>query len=448
MQPVGVYSRDRCVTGVHGLDEILRGGIPYGSTVLAAGTCGSGKTTLGMEFLVRGANAGEACAHFTATEPSVKLLENIRQFAFFDMKMVDTGLINVFDMDVLYSWLGLEKSTFDLDDVHSLIKSIVDIVNTIGVTRLVIDSVTTLCYKIKSEQLIRDFLFTLGKKLATLGCTTILIAEITSATENAHWSSFGVEEAICDGIIVLGDIERMGHLLRFLQVVKMRGTSHSRAKHAIELTPLGVMLTPMLKWGAISDNVNRWGRDMFELDQGIADRLTEVSLNSSVQVRCGNSNSFMVTASTLIPLLQMFEMKGVYISASRGAGEVIQAFESVGIDVSQIQFIDLVSSGILGGTNIPYNNVHFVDSPIMLESILLRTLYILQTNQSERNFVFVDSVNALAIYNDDRMLAEYLHTFINTFRQQDVLSCNIECSRSDTTVSIVKPRFVLHRFSR
>mgnify|MGYP007000450106 len=71
----------------------------------------------------RGANAGEACAHFTATEPSVKLLENIRQFGFFDMKMVDTGLINVFDMDVLYSWLGLEKSTFDLDDVHSLIKS-------------------------------------------------------------------------------------------------------------------------------------------------------------------------------------------------------------------------------------------------------------------------------------------------------------------------------------
>ena len=162
--------------------------------------------------------------------------------------------------------------------------------------------------------------------------------------------------------------------------------------------------------------------EMFELDQGIADQLTEVSLNSSVQVRCGNSNSFMVTASTLIPLLQMFEMKGVYISASRGAAEVIQAFESVGIDVSQIQFIDLVSSGILGGTNVPYNNIHFVDSPIMLESILLRTLYILQTNQSERNFVFVDSVNALAIYNDDRMLAEYLHTFINTFRQQDVLS--------------------------
>jgi len=259
MQPSTVYSRDRCITGVHGMDEILRGGIPYGSTVLVAGTCGSGKTTLGMEFLVRGATSGEACAHFTATEPSVKLLENIRQYSFFDMKMIDSGLINVFDMDVLYSWLGLEKASFDLQDVYALIKAIVDIVNTIGVTRLVIDSVTTLCYKIKSEQLIRDFLFTLGKKLATLGCTTLLIAEITSATENAHWSSFGVEEAIADGIIVMGDVERMGHLLRYLQVVKMRGTQHSRAKYAIELTPLGVMLTPMLKWGALNDRAGSWG---------------------------------------------------------------------------------------------------------------------------------------------------------------------------------------------
>jgi hypothetical protein len=161
---------------------------------------------------------------------------------------------------------------------------------------------------------------------------------------------------------------------------------------------------------------------MFEFDQNIAQQLSEVSLNSSVQVRVGNSNAFSVTASTIIPLMQMFEMGGVYISASRGAVEIIQAFEAIGVDVSHIQFVDLVSSGILGGTDVPYNNVHFVDSPIMLESILLRTLYILQASGSPRNFVFMDSVNALAIYNEDRMLAEYLHTFINTFRQREILS--------------------------
>ena len=161
---------------------------------------------------------------------------------------------------------------------------------------------------------------------------------------------------------------------------------------------------------------------MYELDQRIAEQLTEVSLSSSVQVRCGNSNAFMVTASTLIPLMQMFEMGGVYICATRGAVEIIEAFNSIGVDVSNIQFIDLVSSGILGGTDVPYDNITFVDSPIMLESVLLRTLYTLRIISSERNFVLIDSVNALAIYNEERMLAEYLHTFINTFRQREVLS--------------------------
>ena len=161
---------------------------------------------------------------------------------------------------------------------------------------------------------------------------------------------------------------------------------------------------------------------MFELDQRIAEQLTQVSLGSSVQVRMSSSNAFAVTASTMIPLMQMFEMGGVYISASRGAVEIIQAFEAIGVDVSGIHFLDLVSSGVLGGTDVPYSNITFIDSPIMLESIMLRTLYTLRTVNNQRNFVFLDSVNALAIYNDDRMLAEYLHTFINTFRQREVLS--------------------------
>lgn len=161
---------------------------------------------------------------------------------------------------------------------------------------------------------------------------------------------------------------------------------------------------------------------MFELDQMIAEQLTQVSLGSSVQVRMSSANAFAVTASTMIPLMQMFEMGGVYISASRGAVEIIQAFEAIGVDVSNIHFLDLVSSGVLGGTDVPYSNITFIDSPIMLESILLRTLYTLRTVNNQRNFVFLDSVNALAIYNDDRMLAEYLHTFINTFRQREVLS--------------------------
>lgn len=161
---------------------------------------------------------------------------------------------------------------------------------------------------------------------------------------------------------------------------------------------------------------------MIEMDQKIAEQLSEVSLNSAIQVRCGTSNSFTVAASIIHPLITVFEMGGVYISASRAANEVIEGLEGVGITTEKIQFLDMVSSGIHGGTNTVYENVAYIDSPIMLESALLRTMYFMRTTTQERNFVFLDSVNALAIYNEERMLAEYLHTFVNTFRQREVLS--------------------------
>src|SRR5512133_2540412 len=42
-------------TGIHGLDEILLGGIKQGNILLVEGAPGSGKTTLGLEFIYRGA---------------------------------------------------------------------------------------------------------------------------------------------------------------------------------------------------------------------------------------------------------------------------------------------------------------------------------------------------------------------------------------------------------
>jgi hypothetical protein len=161
---------------------------------------------------------------------------------------------------------------------------------------------------------------------------------------------------------------------------------------------------------------------LIELDQRIAEQLTEITLNSSMQVRCGSSNSFLVTASLIEPLINEFQMGGVYISASRPAPELISTLTEIEVPTDGIQFVDCVSSALLGGTENPYTNISYIDSPIMLESILLRTLYHLRQMPTEQNFVILDSVNALAIYNEERMLAEYLHTFINTFRARDVLS--------------------------
>jgi len=44
----------KCPTGIRGLDEITYGGLPRNRPTLICGGAGSGKTLLGMEFLVRG----------------------------------------------------------------------------------------------------------------------------------------------------------------------------------------------------------------------------------------------------------------------------------------------------------------------------------------------------------------------------------------------------------
>lgn len=244
-----VVKRSRCLTGIESLDNILNGGIPQGNTVLLTGSVGTGKTTWAMEFLVNGVRLEENGAFISVTEPIAKLLENMYTFDFFDSSMVKEGKLHLFDLSVIYDRLGLEERDYTVEDMDALLGAFEDIVDELAISRLVIDSITAVCFQLQTKPKIRDFIFKLGKFLSVFGCTTILISEV--GTGSAQYSVYGVEEAISDGIILLGNIERRGDLLRTLQVIKMRGTAHSRAKYIMDLTTQGTTLTPLLKWGSV-----------------------------------------------------------------------------------------------------------------------------------------------------------------------------------------------------
>src|SRR4051812_15840097 len=63
----------RASTGVAGLDDILGGGLPTNHLYLLEGTPGSGKTTLGLQFLLRGLEQGERALYITLSETSTEL---------------------------------------------------------------------------------------------------------------------------------------------------------------------------------------------------------------------------------------------------------------------------------------------------------------------------------------------------------------------------------------
>ena len=66
-------SQNRMSSGIPGLDEILYGGYIQGRTYLIRGGAGVGKTTLGMHFLISGANRGERVLFITLGETVTQL---------------------------------------------------------------------------------------------------------------------------------------------------------------------------------------------------------------------------------------------------------------------------------------------------------------------------------------------------------------------------------------
>ncbi|HEY7589279.1 MAG TPA: ATPase domain-containing protein [Thermoplasmata archaeon] len=245
-----VSERERCVTGIEGIDHILNGGIPRGNTVLVSGSVGTGKTSICIEFLVRGALSGENSLYLSVTEPTDKLLKNVIPFDFFDDRLVRQGQLQFLDLPKIYEKLGIDKTEMSFEESRLLVDTIIGLVEENDLRRIVLDSATSVAYRLKEQDRIRDFLLRLSQGLSAKGCTSLLVAEVSHAGEGS--SNWGVEEAIADGVIVTSNLERRGDLIRTLQVVKMRGTQHSRAKYVLDLTTAGVLLVPLLKGGSVS----------------------------------------------------------------------------------------------------------------------------------------------------------------------------------------------------
>jgi circadian clock protein KaiC len=65
---------DTCVsTGIAGLDSLLNGGLPSTHVYLVEGDPGSGKTTLGLQFLLEGVARGEKVLYVTLSETASEL---------------------------------------------------------------------------------------------------------------------------------------------------------------------------------------------------------------------------------------------------------------------------------------------------------------------------------------------------------------------------------------
>ena len=229
---------ERIVTGIPGFDTIVGGGIPKRNVVLLAGGPGTGKSIFGQQYIYNGLLKGEPAVLVVLEEHPVQVRISMSQFGWDVSRFEEEGKLAVVDAFTAGIGEAAKRERYVVrapDDFMALVDVLREAIRDVHAVRAVIDSVTTLY--ITKPALARGIVLQLKKILSGMGCTSILISQV-SVTERGFGGP-GVEHA-ADGIVRLDLDEVNGELKRSIIVWKMRGTAHSMKRHPFNITNRGI----------------------------------------------------------------------------------------------------------------------------------------------------------------------------------------------------------------
>ncbi len=222
---------DRVQTGIPSLDKLIEGGLVRGDTSIVAGQPGTGKTTLGLQFLVHGAvKCGENGVYASVIESGEKLKRNARRFGW--------------DLDVLEKEGKVQlvslQSTMKAG-VSTALETVLEALHTINAKRLVFDSLSALMTAFESTAEARSFLHIMLKFLEAANCTTLMISEVPWGRQQLGTN---FEEFLGDGLIVLESSFDNSRVRRRIYIPKMRGTENRLEGYDYYITRDGFALAP------------------------------------------------------------------------------------------------------------------------------------------------------------------------------------------------------------
>jgi circadian clock protein KaiC len=248
-KPVDYPVITKIATGIEGFDLISLGGIPQGRTTLVAGSSGSSKTIMGLQFLVRGINDYQENAVFvTFEETPNEIKRNVKSFNW-DLQAFEE----------LEQWAfvdvspdpGSQNEVIGEFDLGALMARIEHAVEKVQAKRVVIDSIGALFSQFEDTSIVRREMFRIASGLKLLGVTTIITAE--RLEEYGEVARFKVEEFVADNVIILRHVMEDARRRRTVEILKFRGARHQNGEypftisdHGIEVMPLSAMKLEMV----------------------------------------------------------------------------------------------------------------------------------------------------------------------------------------------------------
>ena len=221
---------ERVLTGIRGLDTILRGGLFRGSVYLVEANPGSGKTILGNQVCFNHVRAGGRAVFVTLlTESHSKMLAQLDGLDFFDASYIGAALTYV------TAYQALEK-----DRLKGLLVLLKKIVRDHDASMLVIDGVVTAGAMAESSTETKKFVHELQAFVEMLGCTTILLTGASDADQYAL-------RTMVDGLFEL-HVEPFGmDAMRTIEVTKFRGGANLLGRHPFEINDSGLVVYPRVE---------------------------------------------------------------------------------------------------------------------------------------------------------------------------------------------------------
>jgi circadian clock protein KaiC len=233
---------EKCPTGIRGLDEITKGGLPRGRSTLICGSAGSGKTLFATEYLMRGAmDYAEPGVFMTFEEKPEDLAKNIISLGFDLSDMVSRNLIATDHVYIARSEIA-ETGEYDLEGLFIRLGNAID---SIGAKRVVLDTIEALFSGLSNVAILRAELRRLFDWLKERGVTAIVTGESGDKT----LTRYGLEEYVADCVILLDFRIEEQIATRRLRIVKYRGSSHGSDEYPFLIDDRGVSILPISSLG-------------------------------------------------------------------------------------------------------------------------------------------------------------------------------------------------------